>query len=161
MVFLRNVIANSRFNERRLNEDFLFLSSLLIDKANSVFIINDIGYNYFSRVNSISKSGYGKSLKDAVYNIRDLAERYKEDKELFACLGAFAVYQARTCIVTMTKVQFREEKEFVALCRKTMKEYRKLLKGSFLAPKDKMFCKLFILCPKTAKILIDAIRKGE
>lgn len=157
-VFLKSTIENLRFDEMRLNEDFFFLASLLLEQNCTIFLMNDIGYNYFTRVNSISKSGFGKSLRDAVYNTRDLYQQYQADEEIKALLAALAVYQARTCVVVMSKSQFKEEKEFVSLCRTTMKEYRKYIKNSFMSEKDKIFCYVFLAVPNLAKKMIDLIR---
>lgn len=156
-IFTRNII-NREFDENRLNEDFLFLSHLFLDENCKIFITNDIGYNYFTRTNSITKSGYGKSLQDAVYNTKDLFQYYQTDVELRQIFGAFAVYQARTCIIMMSKRQFKEEKEFVRVCKTIIKGNRKYIKHSFMAFKDRIFCYSFSIFPNLTKRIVDFMR---
>ncbi len=158
-VFKSSVVEGLLFNEKRLNEDFLFLSELFLNRETKIFITNDIGYNYYTRNNSITQSGFGKSLKDAVYNTRYIYQKCGSNQDNKCAVGALAAYQARTCIITMTQKQFKEEKEFVQLCRRTIQEYRKCIKKSFIPFKDRLLCTFILLSPRLSKWAIDLIRR--
>ena len=65
-LFHRELIGRSRFQEGKLNEDLLFILSLLYKIDHFVFT-GRVGYYYLSREGSISNR-YGKSVEDMVDN---------------------------------------------------------------------------------------------
>lgn len=161
-LFKKNLFLDVRFNEQKLNEDFLLLSELLLQK--NIRIIEDTfaGYYYFERSNSISRGGFGKSLRDAVFNTEEMKWlANKKDKNLVPYFGAFALYQARTALVIMTDDEYKIEKEFVASCRKIIKENLQYAEHSFVTTKDIVFCKVFLLFPEVAIKVVRYIRSKK
>jgi hypothetical protein len=65
-LFDRKIIGELRFDESKLNEDLLFMISLL-PRFNEIQFVGEVGYYYFERKNSISSS-YGKAVEDMVIN---------------------------------------------------------------------------------------------
>lgn len=159
-LFKRELFDVLRFNETRLNEDFLLFSEMLLEKE--VKIIEDTynGYYYLERINSISRQGFSKSLKDAVYNTIEMKELAKKQcNSLVPYYGAYAAYQARTALITMTENQYNSECEFVELCRNTITDNLTYLKDSFISIKDRVFCELYAKYPKIMIYIIRRIRR--
>lgn len=159
-LFKRELFDTIRFNKERLNEDFLLLSEMLLRKE--IKIVEDTyrGYYYLERTESISRQGFGKSSRDAVYNtieMKGLAK--KQCSMLVPYYGAYAAYQARTALIIMTEDQYNRENEFVELCRETIKDNLVYLKGSFMSSKDRVFCKLYIRCPQIMIYIARRIRE--
>lgn len=161
-LFKRSVIDKCRFVCGKLNEDFVFLFDALIGKNIKICTVSDIGYFYYSRVGSITKSGFGKSLRDAVYNTQYAKELAKKEcPELVAYTGAYAAYQARTALLLMTKEQYRENSEFTKYCREVIKENKQYIGGSFMNKKERLFCSMYIKMPSFTKWLFDLVRRGR
>ncbi len=161
-VFKRECFDGLRFDEERLNEDFLLMSHLLIENEIKLYITEYVGYYYYTRTGSITKSGFGKSLYDAVYNTCDAKERAERlCQELVFVVGAYAAYQARTAILVMTKAQFRENREFREYCREVIKANKKYIKNSFMNKKERTFCAMYIKMPRFTKWLFDLLRRGR
>ena len=161
-IFRRELLSGIRYPAGKLNEDFYLFSSLAITKRFSCVFTERVGYYYLSRDESITNSGFGRSLRDAVYNTEGakiLAARRRH--ELVPYLGAYAAYQARTALLVMTREQFKAEKEFCGYCREVIKDNKKNLKNSFMAKKDRLFCSMYIRFPKFTKRLFDFIRRGR
>lgn len=158
-VFNRSVFDGFTFDETRQNEDFLIMSEILVSNV-KVYVTDYLGYNYFVRSGSMSRSGFSKSLRDAVYNTESLVNRLTDTTTtLYKSACCYAVYQARTAIAVMTKEQFKKERDFVLYCKKIIKKYNKYTKNSILTKNDRLFCKIFKFSPKLAKTFIDLVRK--
>lgn len=71
-LFDRKIIGELRFDENRLNEDLLFMISLL-SRFNEIQFVGEVGYYYFERKSSISSS-YGKAVEDMVINSLSVKE---------------------------------------------------------------------------------------
>lgn len=159
-LFAYKVWSNRRFKTGILNEDFLALSELLIDTNYRIIEINFIGYNYYTRTDSISRQGFGKSSLDAVYNSEYILKYIPENQNsLMRYAGAYAAYQARTSIAIMDKSDFIKNPQFVNRCKEIMRTNRKYLLGSFMNLKDRMFCILFPYMPRISFYLVKLIRK--
>lgn len=65
-LFHKSIIGNHRFDESKLNEDLLFMISLL-DNVDELAFTGKEGYFYLCRTDSIS-SKYGKAIEDMVGN---------------------------------------------------------------------------------------------
>lgn len=161
-IFKRALFNSVRFDEKRLNEDFLLMSELLIMNELNVYISDEVGYYYYTREGSITKSGFGKSLHDAVYNTQH-AKTMAEERcvDLVPYIGAYAAYQARTALLLMTKKQYRENGEFVKYCREVINENKKYIKGSFMNKKERLFCLMYIKMPRLTKWFFDLVRRGR
>ena len=157
-VFSKSIIGALRFDETKLNEDFLFLSQILL-KNPQITYCDFCGYYYFKRAGSISRSGYNKAMEDAVYNADYIVGLVEASfPALLSVAKAYSVYQARTAIIVMTKSQFKEEIAMVSYCREIIKRNKKYIRHSFLKFKDKLFCYLFAASPRFAKLISAAKR---
>ncbi len=161
-LFVAKLFESVRFDEKKLNEDFLLLSEMLIGNNVTVALVDAIGYYYYTRTGSITKSGFGKSLYDAVYNTCDAKERADRlCPELVSVIGAYAAYQARTAVLVMTREQFRENYEFREYCREVIKANKKYIKNSFMNKKERTFCAMYIKMPRFTKWIFDLLRRGR
>lgn len=161
-IFRKELLSGVRFPIGKLNEDFYFFSTLALTKDFSCVFTEMVGYYYLAREGSITKSGFGRSLRDAVYNTegaKRLAERHKPS--LVSAVGAYAAYQARTALLVMTREQYKSEGDFVGYCREVIKDNKKYLKGSFMQKKDRIFCRMYIRLPRFTKWLFDLLRRGR
>ena len=100
-LFKSELFKEKRFPEGRLNEDFFFLSTLLLDEM-KIAEVDFAGYNYYQREGSITNSGFSKSIVDAVKNSLELKD-IAADKcpELEGSFAAITLTQARTALLTM------------------------------------------------------------
>ena len=147
-IFPGELIKEFRFEVGRLNEDYLFLSTLLICMPIPMVLIDYKGYNYFVRQGSISRSGLGKSSVDAVYNtMKMLSLASDKAPNLVPCIGAYAAFQARSALLLMNFEEYRNDREFVKYCLKTIRVNRKYLPDSFMKKKDVLFCNLCMIAP--------------
>jgi len=147
-LFPRELIKDFRFEAGKLNEDYLFLSILLLNVNAQVAIIDYKGYNYFVRQGSISRSGLGKSSVDAVYNTMNILSLASEKKpQLVPCIGAYAAFQARSALLLMNYGEYRKNKTFAQYCLKTIKTNLRYLSDSFMKNKDILFCYLCMIAP--------------
>ena len=161
-IFKMDFIKNKTFDETKTNEDFLFMSNLLLEDAN-ICITNHVGYNYVRTKNSLSRSGFGKSLIDAVYNTNQIQNKVQElsKKNLLPYIGAYNMYQASRAIIAMGMSQYRQNKEFVVLCKRSIKKNIKYLKNSMFTKKDRIFCKMYVIFPSWTKFFSDMIFRGK
>lgn len=140
-LFKKEMIKNYKFSLGKLNEDFLFLSEMLMKQQIKVGFIEYYGYCYYVRKGSISRSGFGKSSIDAVNNVRDMQKLAAiEVPELEKYYGAYALYQARTALILMSREDCEKYKDIEKVCIGVMKENIHYIRGSFMSVKDKMFC---------------------
>ncbi len=159
-LFVKSILEKVRFIEGRLNEDFLFISELLFRHSPKIVKIDFCGYNYYTRDNSISRGGFSKSLKDAVYNTMEMQQiAEKHMPQLVPYYGAYAVYQARTALVLMTSKQYNIEYDFVAFCKSVIGKNGQYISKSNMDVKDKIFCNLYLICPRFALVLARCFRR--
>ena len=101
-LFHRSVLENYRFRKGRTNEDLLLLGTILLEKGYDIYSLNYMGYNYLQRQQSITKSGFGKSIRDTVYNCSELQEIAKAKREdVYTYFQMLSLYQARTFLILM------------------------------------------------------------
>lgn len=107
-LFPKNIIEGVRFEEGKLNEDFLFMLSLA-PRIKEIRYTGKVGYYYFVRAGSIS-NGYGKAIVDMVENsiiakkyIYENYPQYKEEADRFALyqhMGYLLIVPAKEAIKT-------------------------------------------------------------
>lgn len=160
-LFRRELFINRKFDENRLNEDFLLLSDILLEDV-KIAITNYYGYYYYTRSNSLSRSGFSKSIVDAVYNtvyVKELAQL--KAPEIVAYVAAYAVYQARTALILMPYKMYKADQKFVMFCMKVIHDNRQYIAHSFMGSKDKLFCYLYLACPSVTKLFGWLYRKNK
>mgnify|MGYP003296800624 CR=1 FL=1 len=95
-LFKKDIFVNNRFDENMTNEDFLFMSNVLLQDF-SISIVEYAGYNYLQHEGSISKDKCGKSLICSVYNAEKVKHLVEQKKpELISYAGSYLIYQARS-----------------------------------------------------------------
>lgn len=158
-LFRKSLFEVAVFNEKRLNEDFLLLSKLLLMQHLTVVEDYYSGYFYLERKNSISRGGFGKSSRDAVFNTEEMKYLAKKNMpDVVPYYGAYALYQARTALVIMTHEQYHSEKEFVLVCSNVIRDNLKYARGSFVSFKDQVFCRVYLLIPRLTIRLVQQLR---
>lgn len=161
-IFKKECLINQKFDETKLNEDFLFLSKLSLSNI-KIFVTNYVGYNYLQNNGSISRSGFGKSIRDAVYNTCEIKEMIESSnkKNLLPYIGAYSAYQASRAVITMSMSQYYQNIEFAHFCKRVIKGNKQYLKESIFAKKDRIFCRLYMYFPQATKRLAEIIFRGK
>ncbi len=159
-IFYKDLLVERRFEEGILNEDFLFLSYILIEEKVEILEIEYYGYNYYTRTMSISRGGFGRSSKDAVYNAETIMkEVIKYNPSIVPYAEAYAAYQVRTALAIMSKTDYINNQEFIMKCINLLRETKISIQNSFMNKKDKMFCLIFPYMPKLSFELLKIIRR--
>ena len=159
-MFLKDILVNQRFDEGILNEDFLFLTRVLMDVRPEILEIDYYGYNYYTRTMSISRGGFGRSSRDAVYNAEKIMkEVLNYDSEMVPYAEAYAAYQVRTALAIMAWNDYLNDPEFIKKCINIFKETKLSIRSSFMNKKDKIFCLFFPHAPKISFTLLKIIRR--
>lgn len=140
-LFPARLFENRRFEKGRLNEDFFFLSKLLFESL-TIAEVDYAGYNYYHRTGSISRSGFGKSLVDAVVNCLELMDLAKAQKpQLEKSFAYLALFQARTALLTMPFSYVKQKREEYWTSLRCVKACMPFLPAAPLSKKDKLFVK--------------------
>ncbi len=158
-LFTRKILENRRFEVGRLNEDFFFLSKLLL-KGKSIALIDFSGYNYFKHEGTITADRNNfTSLKDAIQNSCELMEISKElGKNVEPFFAYSALFQIRVLLIVLpiekinrNSKDFLFAKEKYYLCSPYFKKVN-------LKISDKLLLKFFMRLPKPTKFFVDKIR---
>lgn len=101
-LFHQSIIGKHRFDETKLNEDLLFMVSLL-DDIEQLSFTGRIGYYYLCRTDSIS-SKYGKAIVDMVDNSK-IVFKYTEQKfpKLLKRASRFVLFQHMAYLLLIPK----------------------------------------------------------
>lgn len=149
-----SLLKDTRYEVGVLNEDYLFLSTILFNTKVPIVLLDYKGYNYFVREGSISRSGLGKSSIDAVYNTVKMKKRAViECPPLVPAISAYAAFQARTALLLMSYADYQANRRFAAECSRVIKENNSYLKESFMGRKNVVFCRLCALSPVVAVVI--------
>lgn len=143
-LFPMNLIGNLRFNKERLNEDFLFLSNLLLCGP-KIIEIDYYGYCYFQRIGSISRSGYGKSLVDSVRNAEYMREKaielnLKVEKDFTRLL----LFQLRALFITIPKSEYKNKSIDYQYAVNLLRQFKNSIIRCNLTKIDKIM--LLVIC---------------
>ena len=104
---------------------------------------------------NITKSGFGKSIRDTIYNcweLQLLAQKCKSS--LFHCFQELSLYQARTFLIFMPKRYIVEKNEDYIFAMSILKANRRRINKGFYSLKDKLFIRLCLWNIKIAKIIV-------
>lgn len=150
-LFPKKLIADTRFEEGVLNEDLLFMTSL-IGRISGIRFIGFVGYYYFVRGGSIS-SGYGKAVVDMVQNsIVVKARALNLFPELKQEAERFALYQHMAYLLLIPKEKTKNNQTYKAAKKYIHKHFWCNLGNPYLKKKNKftLFLQLFIpkICAK-------------
>lgn len=159
-LFGKEIIRKYKFAIGKLNEDFLFLSEVLMKQKAKVGFIEYYGYCYYVRKGSISRSGFGKSSIDALYNARAMQQlAMVEAPELEKYYGAYTLYQARTALILMVDGGVEKYKDIEKECIELMKKNVRYIRTSFMSAKDKIFCFGMAYIPRITMETLQKVRK--
>lgn len=149
-LFEAYLFKNIRFESGRLNEDFLFLSKMLLDKID-VATIDFAGYHYLKHDGTITAHNSDMtSLKDAVKNSSELAEIAKTKfPEVFLSFVYSTLFQAKV-LLTLLPTESIGSVEWVVNTN-IVKQYFHLINKCGLKPVDRMLLLGFITFPKLTK----------
>lgn len=152
-LFKRDVFDNNyRFNEGRTNEDLLLLSTLLIEKHYSIYELDYYGYYYLCRENSITRTLFGRSITDTVYNCIELDNLAIERRpELSLYFKGLLLYQIRTFLILMPTAYIRDNNEAYLLALTVARRNKRYIRRAFFSIKDKFFLRAFLVAPTLIK----------
>lgn len=154
-LFAKEVLKGYRFSVGKTNEDLLLLGTILIENDYDIYAIDYAGYNYLQRNQSITKSGFGKSVKDTIYNCHELEELAREKKNsVYVYFRILSLYQARTFLIFMPKRYVKEKNEDYLFAMNKIKQNKKLIGKGFFSFKDKLFLRLSLISMRMAKMLV-------
>ena len=146
----REIFSDKRFREGRLNEDVLFMFESA-EKYDNIICSSTIGYRYFIRSGSISRS-FGKVVHDMVTNaheIRLMTQKNYPSLELYA--ERFEIYQNMSFV---KKIPPDYDRSSDPMCAQTLEFIRKnrlrAYKNPYLSKKDKAILTVLCIAPKTA-----------
>lgn len=154
-LFSKDIFKKYRFRVGVTNEDLLLLGTMLIENDYDIYSIDYFGYNYLQRQHSITKSGFGKSISDSIYNcweLQNLVAKYKS--ELFVYFQELLLYQVRTFLIFMPKHYITEKNKDYMFAKTILKINRKRIWKGFYTLKDKLFLTLCCTNIKFAKIIV-------
>lgn len=138
-LFSRELIGDLRFNEECLNEDLLFMLSLL-PRMNNIIYTGHIGYFYLTRSDSIS-SKYGKAIEDMVRNslvVYDFVK--KQYSTLIKEAMRFALYQHMAYLLILpTKNAKKDNKLYTDSVQFVRRNFwRRGVANQYLSTKNKL-----------------------
>ena len=127
----------------------------MLENDYDIYSVDYIGYNYLKRNQSITHSGFGKSITDTVYNCADLincAKRYKPD--IVQYLQMLLLYQIRTFLILMPKRYIREKHSDYLFALNLLKKNKRMIWRGFFSFKDKMFLTMFLVSKSLTKKIV-------
>lgn len=147
-LFAKKILQMHKFESGRLNEDFLFLSSVLMT-GEYIAEVDYSGYFYYQRPGSISHSGVGTSLIDSIRNGVFLAKQANEifpDVELD--YKRFALYQARVFFLLIPWNWVRYSVPSYLDVLNYVKSLKHDIRNTNLSFVDKVFMTMVSIVPK-------------
>lgn len=147
-LFRSSLFAEHRFPEGRLNEDFYFLSRLLMEELR-VVEVDYAGYNYYQREGSITNSGFSKSIVDAVKNSLELKDiACDECPELEDSFAGITLTQARVALITMPYEMVKNRSEELKVILAATRICLPHLRSSGLGFSGRAFMRLVCRMPR-------------
>lgn len=158
-LFPRNVIGDIRFDEQRLNEDLLFMMSI-INNIEGVVYNSNIGYFYLKRSGSISRV-FGKAVHDMIGNSRNIRCSVSE---LYPYMSKqaerFEIFQHISFLLCCPSNYNRKADH---LCEEVLSYIRKNmvngLKNPYFTSKDKLKLVGVSFCPRIMSKLVEKKNK--
>lgn len=148
-LFPRYMLEEKRFNEKKLNEDLLFMIDL-IGNFERVVYTGKVGYFYLIRTNSTS-NGYGKSVQDMATNaiaINRMVQR--EFPEMSEEGNRFALFQNMAYLL-LVPLNFRNTKNqrYIQALEYLKNNFFNIgLNNRYLGVKNKLIIFSMIVCPE-------------
>ncbi len=147
-LFPAKLIKNVSFREGTSNEDVIFMIDLL-PLLEGIYFLKQVGYNYFIRKDSISRT-YGKAVRDMVSNSIYIYEHvYNEYNDMRDVAFRFMLHQHMAYLFIVPR-EYRKDQLYthtVALIRKN--KFRALT-NKYLTLRQKIMILMLVLFPESA-----------
>ncbi len=154
-LFPREVIGDKRFLEGILNEDVLFMVSL-IGKIDSVLYISSFGYCYLQREGSISRN-FGKAVHDMVGNsikIREYTDKCYPSLSQQA--ERFVIFQHISFLLCCPSNYDREnDRIYNEVLSYLKKNWIAGVRNPYLTKKDKVKLLGVLICPRIMSKIVE------
>ncbi len=153
-LFKRSVIGKLRFRKGRLNEDFLFLLSLLFDDLQIKTLAYN-GYYYYQREGSITHSGNRRSIYDALENCMEIMHVASErDASLLESVARMGIHQATVMVRVLPEEKIRKDNQNLMQAVKCLKMCSPYISPVKLSLYEKSIARCTLIAPVfTAKFL--------
>jgi len=158
-LFSATLLHNHRFETGRLNEDFFFLSKMLMDVDGQVVTLLDFaGYYYLKHSGTITSDRKNfKSLKDAVRNSSELADyAHSRKSPAYIHFVYSALFQAKVLLTLLPKNQVGSEDW--DYCTDIITKYKVEFNQCNLSLQDKLLICGFTKIPRLTKVLYSILR---
>ncbi len=158
-LFTRDIMVNRRFEEGRLNEDFFFLSKLLMEGEN-VCVLDFAGYNYLKHEGTITSNRTNfASLKDAIINSCQLMQMAHElGSETEAYFAYSALYQLRVFMIVLPRESVKRGSADYLFAKDKYHDCLPYINRTNLKNADKLFLRAMMAAPRVTKLLVDILR---
>lgn len=154
-LFEKSILENLFFDERKNNEDLLFMIGV-IERVSSIYFIAKIGYYYMIREGSITNQGFSKTIVDMVDNSIDIYKfvlikyPYLRNEGLRFVLFQHMIYMIRIPSGMMN----RNNEHYIKTLRVIRNNIFEGLFNTYLKLLDKMILVTITISPTTFKSLI-------
>lgn len=148
-LFPREILQGKRFDERRLNEDLLFMVNLIPEISHVVYT-GKVGYYYLTRSGSTS-SGYGKAVVDMAINARWVNEMVQEKFPEMSSEGhRFALFQNMAFLLLVPhNLRNKCNQNYVDALEYLRRNFKVHgIRNPYLTKKNKMIILGLTLCPE-------------
>lgn len=148
-LFPKEVIGNTRFPEGTLNEDLIFIVGI-IEKAEKIKFVGQVGYYYYVRQGSISAK-YGKTFIDMQKNALWMLELVKEKYPTLKVMALrFALYQNMAYLLAVPKSEAGKHNDtYISAVKFIRKNFFSVFKNPYLKKKEKILILGLGAMPKT------------
>lgn len=153
-LFRSKVVQYKRFNTKRLNEDFHFMLSILLEPC-QMKMIPFVGYYYYQRKSSISHAGNKKSLYDAIQNCIDFMHRVAVDNPvMLPYIARMGIHQSSVMVQVIPEPVISGDNENLKKALECLKLCSPYLSCAKLPYHEKIIARCTMASPViTARIL--------
>ncbi|MBO8435130.1 MAG: glycosyltransferase family 2 protein [Tyzzerella sp.] len=156
-IFIRELFETQLFDENILNEDFLFLVKIA-NKVNKVVLTDYLGYFYRLREGSITSSGFGKNMIDALYN----GHYSLENVPYTSCINVtkeYFLYKILMFLINMPVSYIIKSNKDYKFAFDNLIKLKKDIQLTNLSKRDKYILKAFSKFPFITKLMVTAYMK--
>lgn len=157
-LFSATLLRNRRFETGRLNEDFLFLSKILME-GQAVTLLDFSGYYYLKHSGTITSDRLNfKSLKDAIRNSCELADYASaRNSQAYIHFVYSALFQTKVLLTLLPKDKIGSgDWNF---CTDTITKYNAWFNRCNLSLQDKLLIRGFVKIPRITKVIYSILKR--
>lgn len=148
-LFPRQILEGKHFDDKKLNEDLLFMTDLISDFKEIIYT-GSVGYYYLTRKNSISSS-YGKAVEDMASNAVAVNEIVQNKfMELSEEGDRFALFQNMAYLLLVPQnLRNINNQNYIQALKYLKKNFiKKGMTNKYLGIKNKLIILGLIVCPE-------------